>query len=62
MMSTDLASAREKYFIGQRIPVKKQIGEDKGEMVDVTIVGKYPHFALVSGGNYRWAVSWKDLA
>lgn len=61
MMQTDLVSAREKHFVGQRIIVKKPMGEEKGEMVSVVIVKKYPHFALVSSGNYRWAVSWKDL-
>lgn len=60
-MKTDVISARERHYVGQTIAVKQQVGEGKGVLVNATIVEKYPHFALVSGGNYRWAVSWKDL-
>ena len=35
--------------------------DPEGNYINVTIVAKYPHFALVKSGNIKWCVNWVDV-
>ena len=51
-----------KHFIGEKIVLDRQIEKDYKERTNEgRVIGIYPHFLLLSCGNYKATISYKDL-
>ena len=61
MTTRDIFYYRLNFGVGQIIRIPKILSSERSVMVDAEIVGIYPHFVLVTDGNYRWSVNWIDL-
>ena len=65
----DIPFIAGKYSIGDKLPVVKRCSSERAEEVEVEIIGKYPHFALVREikpdlrpeDRQRWSILWKDF-
>ena len=58
---SDINRFRLNHFIGQKITVSKTVSPERIERVEATIIGIYPHVALVSYKMQRWCIRWADL-
>ena len=61
MTGRDILSIRMNYGVGQKIKVPKRASSDTCEMVEVEIVGIYPHILTVTNGRYNWSITWIDM-
>jgi hypothetical protein len=62
MMRRRVIDEKSKHFIGEKITLNRIIeSNEKERTVGGRVIGIYPHFLLLSCGNYRTTVSYTDL-
>jgi len=62
MMKRRVIEEKGKHFIGEKITLNRIIeSNEKERTVGGRVIGIYPHFLLLSCGNYRTTVSYTDL-